>query len=103
MSGRPPKSTRQRVSSVCVRLCVDPSGVEGMKQLSESLKETADTEEKVQTSSHLASSPGSFGTRLLHALILLTQTVSSSSLTGASSLGGAREAGVTLGRAADMP
>ena len=82
-------------------LCVDPSGVEGMKQLSQSLKETADTEEKVQTSSHLASSL--FGTRLLHASILLTQTVSSSSLTGASSLGGAREAGVTLRGAADMP
>lgn len=100
MSERP-EFTRQCVFSV--HLCVDLSGVEGMKQLSESLKETADTEEKVRTTSYLASSPGPFGMRLLHALIPLTQAVSPSSLIGASSLRGAREAGVALRRVADTP
>ena len=87
-------------NSVCINvLCLYLSGVEGMQRLSESLKETADTEEKVRMISYFDLTD----TCSLKKLPLSPSSLPFPFLPGASSLRGTWEGGVTSRRATDPP
>ena len=87
-------------NSVCINvLCLYLSGVEGMQRLSESLKETADTEEKVRTILYFDLTD----TCSLKKIASPSLFSSFPFLPGASSLRGTWEGGVTSRRATDPP